>query len=141
MLYKYKLFLVNLVGLIFFISDRYIKYLLKSRETFYKNKDIAFGLSINNVLLYALIGIILFSLIFLLIRAYQKKDIFFIFSFNLIILGGLSNLLDRYLYGYIVDFINFPYFSIFNIADIMIVGGAILFILHLSRIPRSLLRG
>lgn len=37
--------------------------------------------------------------------------------------GALGNLLDRVRYGYVVDFIHFHFFPVFNIADSAIVCG------------------
>lgn len=44
------------------------------------------------------------------------------------ILGGAAgNLLDRARYGYVVDFLELPYWPIFNLADAcIVVGGALL---------------
>ncbi|VVU95549.1 hypothetical protein CPAV1605_1301 [seawater metagenome] len=54
----------------------------------------------------------------------------FILKSRLILLGALSNLFDRVVHGYIVDYIKIPYLNYcFNIADIMIFGG--LFLMHL----------
>ena len=51
----------------------------------------------------------------------------------LIAAGGLGNLLDRILWGHVVDFIEFvPFqFAIFNVADICISLGAAAVFLHL----------
>ncbi len=59
----------------------------------------------------------------------------------LIAAGGLSNLADRLIYGYVVDFIQllFVHFAIFNLADVMICAGAALTALTLLRpkeVPR-----
>ncbi len=45
-----------------------------------------------------------------------------------IIAGGLGNLIDRYQYGFVIDFINplFVNFAIFNVADIALNLGTIL---------------
>ena len=46
----------------------------------------------------------------------------------LIIAGGIGNMIDRVLYGYVVDFIHFKAidFPVFNVADCCVVIGAIL---------------
>jgi signal peptidase II len=51
----------------------------------------------------------------------------------LIIAGGMGNLIDRYLKGYVVDFINptFINFAIFNLADCFLNIGVFLFILEI----------
>jgi signal peptidase II len=45
--------------------------------------------------------------------------------------GALGNLLDRARLGYVVDFINFHFWPVFNVADIAVVCGAILMVIAL----------
>jgi signal peptidase II len=40
--------------------------------------------------------------------------------------GALGNIIDRFRHGYVVDFIDFPRFPTFNIADSAITVGVIL---------------
>jgi signal peptidase II len=54
------------------------------------------------------------------------KDYFPRAGFLLIITGLIGNLIDRIFYGYVVDFINFKVWPVFNLADSMITIGAIL---------------
>lgn len=62
-------------------------------------------------------------------------------SFVLIIAGALGNTLDRVLYGYVVDFIDFHYqswhYPAFNIADIAISLGVVLFMVDLIIYPQK----
>lgn len=53
-------------------------------------------------------------------------------SFALIIAGGLGNLADRALRGYVVDYLYFELinFPIFNFADICVVCGTILLMIY-----------
>lgn len=50
----------------------------------------------------------------------------------LIIAGALGNLIDRIIYGYVVDMFEvlFMQFAIFNVADIFVVVGGILFCIY-----------
>jgi len=50
-------------------------------------------------------------------------------GFLLIITGLVGNLLDRIFYGYVIDFINFRFWPIFNLSDSMITIGAIITII------------
>ncbi len=52
-----------------------------------------------------------------------------IFSLALILGGGIGNLIDRVMNGFVVDFINTNIIPVFNVADIGITCGCILFIL------------
>lgn len=53
--------------------------------------------------------------------------------YSLIIAGALGNLIDRFRFGYVIDFIEWYYrdyhWPVFNIADSCIVAGAIVLIL------------
>ena len=53
----------------------------------------------------------------------------------MIIGGALGNLIDRIFRGYVVDFISFTIFNkemaIFNIADILITIGIVLYVIDL----------
>lgn len=54
-------------------------------------------------------------------------------SVGVIVAGGLGNLMDRVLYGYVVDFIEptFVNFAIFNIADSAVTLGTISLVIYL----------
>ena len=49
-----------------------------------------------------------------------------IWGSGLVVGGALGNLVDRIRFGYVVDFIDFRVWPVFNIADSAIVAGAIL---------------
>ncbi|MCK4891775.1 MAG: signal peptidase II [Candidatus Pacebacteria bacterium] len=90
-----------------------------------KNYSSLLGLSAN---LY------LFFLFLLAALAYFKKDIFFkskdgaIFASALLFGGIISNAVDMFFYGYIVDYITFPKLFSFNIADLAICAGAFIIV-------------
>lgn len=54
-------------------------------------------------------------------------------SIGVIVAGGIGNLIDRLLYGYVVDFIEptFMNFAIFNIADSAVTLGTISLMIYL----------
>jgi len=57
----------------------------------------------------------------------------FCWALALILGGAIGNLIDRVMYGYVIDFLDFYvgkwHWPAFNVADMAIVGGAGLFIL------------
>jgi signal peptidase II len=57
----------------------------------------------------------------------------FCWALALILGGAIGNLIDRVLYGHVIDFLDFyvgtRHWPAFNVADMAIVGGAALFIL------------
>lgn len=94
--------------------------------TYAKNTGVAFSFLEGNVPLI----IIITSIIILLILKYIKETVqnkYEIICYGLIIGGSIGNLIDRIIYGYVIDFLDFNLFGypfpIFNIADTTIVIG------------------
>lgn len=56
------------------------------------------------------------------IRFYQLRDTLFV-AWSLIVVGAISNIMDRLLYGAVIDFINIQILPVFNLSDSMIVIG------------------
>ena len=90
------------------------------------NEGAAF--SIMYGLRYILIAISIAFLVLIIYYMYKKKK--YNIEFALIIGGLLGNLIDRIVFGYVIDYIGVIifkyYFPIFNIADALIVIGAII---------------
>lgn len=53
-------------------------------------------------------------------------------SWVMVLAGAIGNLIDRCVYGYVVDMfeVQFMHFAIFNVADIFVVVGGILFCIY-----------
>lgn len=86
-----------------------------------ENRNIAFSLPLEGFWLYlALLAAFLF-LLYLMRSFYRERDDF---GFNMTIIllfGAAGNLTDRLVYGFVVDYIDLKYFTVFNLADCMIV--------------------
>ena len=54
----------------------------------------------------------------------------------MLIVGAFSNFIDRFYYQGVVDFINVPFFTVFNLADIYI-SLAVIWILYYEAIYKS----
>jgi signal peptidase II len=86
-------------------------------------------------------GIATVVIIYLLSKHGQQK--LFSLALALILGGALGNVIDRFLHGYVVDFLDFHYknqwhWPAFNLADSAIVGGAALLILdEIVRVRKS----
>ena len=50
-------------------------------------------------------------------------------TLGMIVGGGIANLADRFIYGYVIDFFSFGSFAIFNIADVGITLGCVFLML------------
>lgn len=123
-----KILSLNFLMLALFFFDRYLKKFFDVRDKIFTNPYIAFGIQLDIIVIYILVGIILSLLIVWLVKLYIKRQLLEIVGVSLMIFGAINNLIDRILYGHVIDYINFPYFSIFNLADVMIVGGALVLI-------------
>ena len=133
---------VNLFVLILFILDRATKYFFVENPSFIYGEDfilslryatnngIAFGLSVNTLILQVLVIGIIFFLIHELLKAYHKHSVPLVLSLSLIVAGAFSNLMDRFQYGFVVDFIDLEYFTVFNIADAMITVGVVILLIE-----------
>lgn len=130
------LFLVFLDQLTkFFIRTNYLsnssRQFLFFNLTYVVNTGVSFGLFKGNNLLF--LFLLLIAFIFFLYKLTKLKKRQFIFKIPLIFLcsGILGNLLDRIFLGYVVDFIDFNFWPVFNLADSYISISAIL-ILYIS---------
>ena len=133
--------LYTLLGLLFFILDRTLKYLFHNSIltdsclfAYTKNLGIAFGIPLPNIFLIPSIFLVLALLLLYLIKSYQQEKYLTFLSLWLIILGASSNIIDRIKYNFVIDYIDFKFWPIFNIADMLIVIGIILiFSLYLKK--------
>lgn len=141
-----KKFILILSTLLMFI-DQLIKYfvihnleLYKSIKlipnffyiTFVKNDGAAFSILRGNRWLLIAIGIIALMFMIKLIIMDKKITKLDVVSYSLVIGGILGNLVDRVLYGSVIDYLDFYLLGynapVFNFADSCIVIGAIIII-------------
>lgn len=99
--------------------------------TYQQNTGAAFSiLKDKQLFLIILTSIVILGVIILMLTKRVKKPVY-VWSFSLIIAGGIGNLIDRIVHGYVVDFIDFRIikFAVFNFADICAVVGTIILVL------------
>ena len=94
-----------------------------------------------SILIGARIVLILISLIILyILYKYLKKEELNKYNnicYSFLIGGIIGNLIDRIIYGYVIDFLSFKIinynFPIFNVADIFITLGTFMFLIRMVR--------
>lgn len=91
------------------------------------NTGIAFGLFKGNSGVWVGVGLLVLIWIYQLLRKGNLKDRLAFIGLPLIAGGALGNLIDRLRYGYVIDFLDFRVWPVFNVADICISVGALLF--------------
>lgn len=98
--------------------------------SYVENRGAAFGfLAGHRWLFMPLTAIGCFALLAFLLL-YKKHGFLSRTAVTLVLAGGIGNMIDRIALGYVVDFINFPFFGyVFNIADCCVVVGACCFII------------
>ena len=97
--------------------------------TLVHNTGIAFGLFKDQGIVFIIIPVIACILLIFNIFYYQNnKDLsrIYIFGFALILGGAIGNLVDRIRFGYVIDFIDFHVWPVFNVADSAITVGAVI---------------
>ncbi len=90
----------------------------------------AFGIFPGSGLLFILVSALVSAaiaatLIFVPMRGRLLKV-----GLSLVLGGALGNLIDRVMYGYVLDFFEVRWFSVFNFADACITVGVAMIIIH-----------
>ena len=95
------------------------------------NRGVNFGLGASGAdwARWALIGVSLAISVAVVIWAARRDERWFSIGAGLVVGGALGNVVDRVLYGYVLDFLNMSCCGIqnpfvFNVADIFIFAGA-----------------
>ncbi len=100
--------------------------------TYTQNTGVAFGLIDNNLIFIILFNIVILGIIIKFLKENRESiDFVVLVSLILILSGGVGNLIDRLLRGYVVDFIKLEFinFPIFNLADISVTIGVLILII------------
>jgi len=98
--------------------------------TLVHNTGIAFGLFKDHGIVFIIIPIIAVILLIFNLYYYRQNDEVlsrvYIIGFSLILAGAIGNLIDRIVFGFVIDFIDLRIWPVFNIADSAITIGAIM---------------
>lgn len=100
--------------------------------TYIHNAGAAFSIFQNKTgFLIAMQLIVIAFVLIYLIRKQKVEHWCLMLSLSLIAAGGLGNLIDRAVNGYVVDFLDFRIWPIFNVADISVCVGCGLLLLYM----------
>lgn len=136
----------NFIFVLFFsivlILDQTLKYIIRSfftigsslnikifSITYITNTGMSFGLFKGVNLLFVIISVIV--LVFFSYIYYKQKK--YPMQLSLICAGIVGNLIDRIAFGHVIDYIDFGFFPVFNIADAAISTGIVWLIFVLWR--------
>ena len=143
---------MSLIGIIVLIValDQWSKWMIKTSYNLYQSEPIiegffyftyvtndgmAFGLSFpGGKTLLLIVTLILTGVIMWMLWKEKNSHNLIRYGLTLILAGAIGNMIDRILYGKVVDFLDIMIGSfnwyIFNVADSAVTSGMILFILH-----------
>ena len=123
---------------ILIVVDRFLKdfFLVKSQEEIFifgdllklklaYNTGLAFSLPVNRYLVVTVSIVILFFMIWFLVKEIKSKNYWRQFFWLLAIGGAVSNFYDRLVLGKVIDYLSVKYYSVLNLADVMICLGVI----------------
>lgn len=100
--------------------------------TYVENRGVAFGMFKDNRWIFIIFtSIVLLVFIFLLMK-YGKTSKLFSVAAMLVIGGGIGNLVDRIVFGFVVDYLSLSFFPpVCNFADYCITAGTVLLVIYL----------
>ena len=136
----------GLIILAILLLDYFTKSLVRSRDEFYsgvtvipdilrlvyvKNEGAAFSiLSGYRTGLIAVSSVAIVVAMVILFRTYSRNKIV-LSAISMVIAGGIGNLIDRIVFGFVTDMISFSFFPpVFNVADIAVTCGCIMLIVY-----------
>lgn len=133
-----KMIAISLAVIFFAAADRFLKVLAFNDQagqinllgeilkfSYKSNYYIAFSLPLYGVWLKAAVAVIILLLFFYLLKEIISGRRLTAVCLFAVALGAASNLFDRLKYGYVIDYLDLKYFTVFNLADIMIAAGVV----------------
>ena len=105
------------------------------RLTYVQNRGMAFGMLSDSRWVFLVLSTVMIAALIYYI-AFQKGYAHMVYvSMALALGGGIGNMIDRLLYGYVIDYVDFyplPFWTwVFNLADAAICAVVVLFAVYL----------
>jgi len=105
--------------------------------TYVRNTGAAWSIFAGETWLLIIVSLIIMFLIIWYIYKNRPKSKLEIVGYSMVLGGAIGNFIDRVIYGYVIDFLNFYIFGydypIFNLADSFILIGVILLVIYTWR--------
>ena len=148
-----RLFIGYIVIALTIAADQITKYIIRTNMTlgetipvienvfhitYVRNTGAAFGIMQGQTVFLVTVTTILLSAVLIFYHKRTKGCHFTLpFALALIFGGGAGNFIDRVWVGYVVDFLDFRVFPIFNAADIFVTTGCALLIVYVLIFERN----
>lgn len=101
--------------------------------TYVENTGAAFGMMKDSRWVFMVVSAAAIILLPIVIAVYRKRYPFACVCMAMILGGGIGNMIDRVMLGYVVDFIDFRliHFAVFNGADSFVTVGEIMLVVYM----------
>ncbi len=126
------------ISILIVILDQILKILFKDKEFFIINYETNTGIAFSlfqgvNRLIFILIALVIIALVVYYLIKYKPQSKLVNYGLYLMLAGAVSNLIDRIIYGYVIDYIDLKFWPIFNLADTSNVIGVLLLVIFVIR--------
>ena len=136
-IFKYSFILILIDQMIKILVSNMIESIVVIKNflnlTYVENTGAAFSMLENNTIFLIIITIVTLFLIYKFLLKNKQFNKLEITTYSLLIGGIIGNLIDRIIFGYVIDYLSFNfgefYFPIFNFADICIVVAALIILI------------
>ncbi|MFH1376183.1 MAG: signal peptidase II [Candidatus Woesearchaeota archaeon] len=122
-----------LIAFLVVIFDQVTKFLLEDVHYGIFNYTTNTGAAFSLFQGYTVILSIISALVIVFILFVYKKYSRYYLSLGLILGGTIGNLIDRIMFGYVRDFVDFGFWPVFNIADAANTIGVIILVWFLVK--------
>lgn len=135
-------FVALIIGIVLVALDQIIKYFVTVylqpvgsvnvidnllSLTYVENRGVAFGMFSDMRWIFVVLTTVMLAIIIFYMFKKRPNGKFFYICAGMIIGGGIGNLIDRVLYGYVIDYLSLSFFSpVCNFADYCITIGTVL---------------
>ena len=99
--------------------------------TYINNFGAGFGILQQQKWILIFISIMVIGIVFYYLDRIKEKEILLQVLVGFILGGTIGNLIDRLYYGYVIDFLDFRIWPIFNFADAFVTVGVIGLVIYL----------
>lgn len=106
----------------------------------WRNTGAAFGLFQNANTVLLVVSIIIALAVLFYYQVVNPKDWLAKVSLTLVFSGAVGNIIDRVKFGYVIDFLSFGRFPVFNVADSAVTVGVFLMVIHYLIEERKVLK-
>lgn len=137
-----------IISVLILAADQLVKYLvsvnLQAGETafsvlnifdvtYVQNKGAAFSVLTGKTVFLSVISVLFCIAVIVFWIKKKPTHLLLCTSLSMLIAGAVGNGIDRIFRGFVIDYINLTFmnFPVFNIADIAVTVGAVLFILYI----------